>query len=604
MSVPNDYPTYVHKLTHIKSVLSNKEGALESLKEREDFITSKVAKAKGRLSLKGEVETFLEEIQNEIHQKAVGNYEKLLTAIANDVLDGSNIVGLNLYTERGLPALDIYLETLDGNKEDIIEGAGGSMTNVMSLGLRMIATVKSGERRFVALDEPDCWISPKRVKKFYGIISELSQKLSLQSLVISHHSVELLPEDFFIVEIKKEEDGIVKVINNPAAYHWQIDEVGIRSIHLKNFMSHKDSKINLNPGVTSIIGENNLGKSVFLRGLRAVAYGECSDTDIMHEEKKLEVALEVENERIIRFTRQMNRNPRNIWTLEDKSGNILLNKDENTEYKTGGRNVPEWVQKLLRINKISGFDNQLSHQKFPVFLLGEGPSKRASVLSIGKESGYIQDMIVKHKEKNKEDSIIISEGEEEVYMIQEKTKSLQALKSLKENLQEVSDLKDKIGNAYNKIEDINKIQEKMHSIQTSIINKTKVYNLLETYNENKIDKLKNRLSEQEEVKNYGEDIRRITQKIESKKSTLEKLAVLPKVPMLADVENIAKEEEKVKSLRDKIQKAIEEQSSLEKVLSEVSVSIKEVLEANGNMCPTCGQGIDNISQVIEGDHYG
>ena len=82
-------------------------------------------------------------------------------------------------------------------------------------------------------------------------------------------------------------------------------------------MSHSDTELHLHPGANAIIGQNNIGKSVFIRALRALAYGEASDSDIKHDEKMLSVAVEIENNVVVRFTRQKRRNPVNEWTLED-----------------------------------------------------------------------------------------------------------------------------------------------------------------------------------------------------------------------------------------------------------------------------------------------
>src|SRR3546814_11651500 len=64
------------------------------------------------------------------------------------------------------------------------------------------------------------------------------------------------------------------------------EEIGLRAIRLRNFMSHRASEILLAPGVNALVGDNNLGKSVLMRALRAVCYGECSDADIRHGEKR------------------------------------------------------------------------------------------------------------------------------------------------------------------------------------------------------------------------------------------------------------------------------------------------------------------------------
>jgi len=87
-----------------------------------------------------------------------------------DVLPGEKPVALDLSTERGLAALDICVRRPDGTLEDVLEDNGGALTNVVGMALRLIAVVKAGVGRFLALDEADCWIAPERVPAFYRVL--------------------------------------------------------------------------------------------------------------------------------------------------------------------------------------------------------------------------------------------------------------------------------------------------------------------------------------------------------------------------------------------------------------------------------------------------
>lgn len=82
----------------------------------------------------------------------------------------------------------------DGRPEDILTGQGGSVCNVISVGLRLIALSQLDERqhrRFLVLDEQDCWLRPDLVPRLMSIIHTIARKLQFQVLVISHHSVDL-----------------------------------------------------------------------------------------------------------------------------------------------------------------------------------------------------------------------------------------------------------------------------------------------------------------------------------------------------------------------------------------------------------------------------
>ncbi len=85
----------------------------------------------------------------------------------------------------------------EGEPEDILTGQGGSVCNVISVGLRLIALSQLDERqhrRFLVLDEQDCWLRPDLVPRLMSIIHTIARKLRFQVLVISHHSVEMFRE--------------------------------------------------------------------------------------------------------------------------------------------------------------------------------------------------------------------------------------------------------------------------------------------------------------------------------------------------------------------------------------------------------------------------
>ena len=81
----------------------------------------------------------------------------------------------------------------DGHREDIMKGQGGSVANVLSTGLRLFAltTLDADQhRRFLVLDEQDCWLRPDYVPRFARIVYDAGRALGFQILMISHHGSE------------------------------------------------------------------------------------------------------------------------------------------------------------------------------------------------------------------------------------------------------------------------------------------------------------------------------------------------------------------------------------------------------------------------------
>ena len=98
--------------------------------------------------------------------------------------------------KRGAASLEFSVER-NGNQEDVNRGQGGSVQNVLSVGLRLFALARLDEnehRRFLILDEQDCWLRPELVPRLVNIVSRAAKELNFQVIMISHHDVTLFEQ--------------------------------------------------------------------------------------------------------------------------------------------------------------------------------------------------------------------------------------------------------------------------------------------------------------------------------------------------------------------------------------------------------------------------
>lgn len=167
----------------------------EEYKRRLDEFERELKEIKTFLDRHPRIALRLEELSREVFLVTLKEIEENLTYAIQDVL-GQNIkVKSDVEVKRGKFWIQFYIER-DGYKEDIIRGQGGSVCNILSVCLRLIALSQLDEkhhRRFIVLDEQDCWIRPDLVPRFMKIIHRITEKLSYQVLVISHHDL-----DFFL----------------------------------------------------------------------------------------------------------------------------------------------------------------------------------------------------------------------------------------------------------------------------------------------------------------------------------------------------------------------------------------------------------------------
>ena len=140
---------------------------------------------------------------------AVGAHANL-----QEILDQPISLRADAEFKRGAATVEFWIDRA-GNREDVLRGQGGSVTNILSVGLRMFALTTLDEkshRRFLVLDEQDCWLRPDLVPRLVKIVHDAGQALGFQILMISHHEVALFERYADrIFQLSPHGDGTVEV---------------------------------------------------------------------------------------------------------------------------------------------------------------------------------------------------------------------------------------------------------------------------------------------------------------------------------------------------------------------------------------------------------
>ena len=433
------------------------KGEADSASRRSLELESKVGLARGRLALADEVTAILDNLRDRAHARSVGAFETALSGILADLFPDKGDVVLGLTTERGAPALNISIGK-DEDSEDILDDSGGAVTNVISTGLQYAALSRTKNRRLMVLDEPDCWIQPGLIRNFVKVIADVSKQAKTQTFLVSHNPYTLFEGLTTVIKLARESTGVISATPvDPIAAKWENDtEPGIRYIELTNFGPHLHTKINFGPGVTSLVGNNDLGKSKAIAGsLRAVAYGESTDKMIRRRtpeanlrefaydeatQKVLgshaaeaKIVIGLEEGRRIEWTRKRKGTPKVMYAIYEAGNNKPI-----FEGKPSGRGeVPDAVTKLLNISRVDQLDVQISAQKDPVFLLNETPSTRAQLLSVGRESGHLVAWFETYKEWQRSDKDAVKTGEIEYAQLKSRLTALDALSTIEPVLAEL-----------------------------------------------------------------------------------------------------------------------------------------------------------------------
>ncbi len=179
------------KLSDLQHRLSGMKAVRGELQTRQSELATQLAEIGSYLAIADKVTLALEKLSNDLFQRELGVIETTLTQALQEVLDQPVMFKATASFKRDAASVEFSIER-DGNPEDIMRGQGGSVANIVSVGLRMFAITTLDEKRhrkFLVLDEQDCWLHPDLVPKLVRIVHEAGIALGFQVLMISHHDV-------------------------------------------------------------------------------------------------------------------------------------------------------------------------------------------------------------------------------------------------------------------------------------------------------------------------------------------------------------------------------------------------------------------------------
>lgn len=143
------------------------------------------------LKIAGDVTVALENLNEQLFQELLAIVENNLTVALQEILEQPLRLKAKTEFKRDMAAVEFCIER-DGEEEDILRGQGGSVQNILSVGLRMFALTTldpARHRRFLVLDEQDCWLRPDLVPKLVKMVHDAGRALGFQVIVISHHDI-------------------------------------------------------------------------------------------------------------------------------------------------------------------------------------------------------------------------------------------------------------------------------------------------------------------------------------------------------------------------------------------------------------------------------
>lgn len=342
----------------------------------------------------------------------------------------------------------------------------------------------------------------------------------------------------------------------------------IKSIHLKNLQSHKDSLLEFHPGVNVIVGTTDSGKSAILRGFRLVALNKPSgDGFRSHWGGDTEVEVQTEENIVTR----LKTNSKNLY---------IVNGEKLAAF--GREKVPEEVERALNLS-----NTNLQRQSDGAFLISETAGAVAAHFNsivnlevIGETTKKIQKLVTSAK----------TAIETKIEDRKTKLKELEGFEYLEkaeiqlEVLEEIEKEKTRTGR---EISILSKLIKNVQAKDIAIAELEKT-----TTHAPKIDFLLDLIERRDVISKSVRDITRsvnaVHQYEEDLKTLESQLLLESKINALND---IRKKKDKAKLELENIEKSIEKLRKNEKKQArktvELDEAVKELEENMPDICPFC-----------------
>jgi ABC-type glutathione transport system ATPase component len=191
MSIQDEKNTQLKSPTAVRQRLERLSGRREERCRESVETQQRLHELAEYLAISDKVTSALELLGQRLFKDLLQVVEEKITIALQEILEQPIRLRAEADFKRGMATVDFWIER-EGNREDVYYGQGGSVANILSVGLRLFALATldpARHRRFLVLDEQDCWLRPDLVPKLVKIVQEAGRALGFQVIMISHHDL-------------------------------------------------------------------------------------------------------------------------------------------------------------------------------------------------------------------------------------------------------------------------------------------------------------------------------------------------------------------------------------------------------------------------------
>lgn len=188
-----------------RNLLEQQKGQRLQIKNRLSQLRQELVKAKQSLVKHEQAREVIREVGLKTQQQLQVHISDITSLALEAVFDNPYTLTVEFVQRRNKTECDLYFER-NGNKVDPLTASGGGAVDVAAFALRIASwsMMRPRTRNVMILDEPLRFVSAKYQEKASAMIKEISEKLGIQFIIVTHNEVLASYADrTFEVSIKK-----------------------------------------------------------------------------------------------------------------------------------------------------------------------------------------------------------------------------------------------------------------------------------------------------------------------------------------------------------------------------------------------------------------
>lgn len=177
-------------IQQLRTQLEQSKGRRQQIKDDLKLIREDITQLKVDLIRHEKALEIVREVGLKTQQQLQYHISDITSLALEAIFDNPYALVVEFVQRRGKTECDLYFER-DGEKVDPLLASGGGTVDVAAFALRIASwsMMRPRTRNVMILDEPLRFVSAKYQEKASAMIKEISEKLGIQFIIVTHNEV-------------------------------------------------------------------------------------------------------------------------------------------------------------------------------------------------------------------------------------------------------------------------------------------------------------------------------------------------------------------------------------------------------------------------------